>query len=54
VVISDGLRKFIDRAIVKSKRERVAGFIANSKNHTKFSRILDHEGIIEDEVCIEL
>jgi hypothetical protein len=50
VVISDGLRKFIDRAIVKSKRERVAGFIANSKNHTKFSRILDHEllGVLDN------
>tara|TARA_R110002124_G_scaffold217594_2_gene383213 strand:+ start:271 stop:636 length:366 start_codon:yes stop_codon:yes gene_type:complete len=43
VIISDGLRKFIGNAILKPKRDRVLGFLSNSKNHVKFARTLDHE-----------
>ena len=45
MIISDGLRKFIDNAILKPKHERVTGFISNSKNHVKLARSLDHEFI---------
>ncbi len=43
MIISNGLQKFVNRAIMKSKRERFLGFLSKSKNHAKFAKALDHE-----------
>ncbi|MDP7592126.1 MAG: hypothetical protein QF552_05400 [Litorilituus sp.] len=43
MIISNGLLSFINKAILKPKREHVLAFLANTKNHIKFARTLDHE-----------
>lgn len=41
--ISIGLERFINEAVVKSKKNRFIGFISSTKGHEKFSKSLSHE-----------
>jgi hypothetical protein len=41
--ISEGLENFIHNALLKSKRDRILGFLTKEKNHKKFSSALDHD-----------
>ena len=41
--ITDGLKFFINSALVNSKRERFIGFLSNTKSHKKFLVSLDHD-----------
>lgn len=43
MVIYEGLRRFVEKAIVKAKQERVAWFISSPKRYLKFASLLDHE-----------
>ena len=47
--ITEGLEHFINNALLKSKRDRILGFLVNEKNHKKFYSALDHDF----EKCID-
>ena len=40
---SNGLEHFLSEALIKNKRERFIGFLANPKGRVKFAKSLDHE-----------
>ncbi len=41
--ISKGLENFINRALVKNKRDRFRGYLASERGHRKFAHSLDHD-----------
>jgi len=43
VIISEGLRKFIDKSVLKQDHDSVIRYISAATNHVKFARILKHE-----------
>jgi len=43
VIISEGLRKFVNNGVMKQEHDRVIRYISVATNHVKFARLLDHE-----------
>jgi hypothetical protein len=41
--INSSLENFINKALIKSKRERLVGFLSSAKGHVKFCKALSHD-----------